>query len=80
MSCIEQLTYNYEHPETVRELNLSATSHMKIHVISHIDQFHNLRSLVLSNNMIRRMTGIENLRLLRVLNLDFNQIQLIEAT
>jgi Leucine-rich repeat (LRR) protein len=30
--------------------------------------------------MIRDMSGLENLRNLRVLNLDFNQIKIVEGT
>jgi Leucine-rich repeat (LRR) protein len=32
---------------------------------------------MLNNNMIRDMSGLENLRNLKVLNLDFNQIKLV---
>lgn len=35
---------------------------------------------MLNNNMIRDMSGLENLRNLKVLNLDFNQIKLVQGT
>ena len=69
MATIRELTYNYSSKENVKELDLSSTSNFKLYQILDLDEFINLRTLILSNNMIAKIENLENLTKLKILNL-----------
>ena len=53
----------------MKELDLSSTSNFKLYQILDLDEFINLRTLILSNNMIAKIENLENLTKLKILNL-----------
>ena len=67
----------YNSKENVKELDLSSTSNFKLYQILDLDEFINLRTLILSNNRIAKIENLENLTKHKILNLQFNQIKIL---
>ena len=61
----------------MKELDLSSTSNFKLYQILDLDEFINLRVLILRNNMIGKIENLGSLGKLKILNLEFNQIKIL---
>jgi Leucine-rich repeat (LRR) protein len=65
-------------PDWQRQVEILDLGHLRVETIKMLDRFVNLRKLVLLNNKIANIAGLENLHSLQELNLEKNKITQIQ--